>query len=393
MSWGEVKYAINDTLGTDKFNPLNRQITKRPVETKSGLFSVLDKGKQESRVDTLYETSPSSSGGMHTKDALYFVYRYTTGSSYNYRYLAKYEAAANKTVTVASQREDATDKWIWNMTTTLSYYSLNEDELYFVISNTAIRKMSNPSVTVVTLPETPIAFAVNGGYVYYLTSSKLKKYNRADGNVEEVSNIYTPLSNSTSSHHQWSYENFWYYIGTNRKIYKINMETLTIQTIDTNLNTGYLYYCLTDYKHETVLFIRDTTLAYTFNCKTERLNECSYPLSIPSLLESENQIGSSDPKGFINNKIILTNTGRTTGNRTYGYHAVRRWDVNQVVLENRIIFLLKSGFKIKRYSDISLYNPIDYTITTLDLPSSEYIATSDEWIIDDGKWYMIEEAE
>ena len=43
MSWGEVKYAINNSLGTDKFKTINQQIEYRPLEIKSGFFNTLDK--------------------------------------------------------------------------------------------------------------------------------------------------------------------------------------------------------------------------------------------------------------------------------------------------------------------------------------------------------------
>jgi hypothetical protein len=389
MSWGEVKYAINNSLGTDKFKTINQQIEYRPLEIKSGFFNTLDKDKYVSEISTHYDTSPTAYKGMNTDTDFYLVHYYT-GSSYDYYYLTKYNVESQSVMTAYSEKDDSS-----SVLNKITDWFFNKDDgiLYVLISGTMIRKITDLKTTIITLPEQATIFYVKDMFVFYMSSAKFKKFDRIEGKAEEIKTITAAKGTGTSTHCHWPYGSFWYFIGTNGNIYKINLTNYDTITISASIAD---YGILTDYERSTVLIHTGSSISKEFDCKTDTMYSNSYSIAIPNLDPNEKinekQVDSSDPRGFVKGNLIITNKmTRSTTSYLYGYHRLRSWQIDQFILGNRKVLFLKKGLKVRTFGNILIYNASTMQLDKVILADGVYIANGDVYLVDDGQWLNIEE--
>ena len=77
MSWAEIKHALNSTLGTDDFKPLDKMISGNIVIIKENTTWSIPKG-----IDVVYITACGGGGGGGISQLILTIGYCGTGCSY-----------------------------------------------------------------------------------------------------------------------------------------------------------------------------------------------------------------------------------------------------------------------------------------------------------------------
>lgn len=403
MSWSEVKYAVNSTLGTDRFIALNDQIQNRQIHIQNGVHGRINKSiAYDARIDIDRATSNSQIFYvLNCYNKIVFIHK-KGGYSHYYWAITEYDLISNNTRVLTSESEDNSTTYLCSKVKDCCYCPSN-DKVYVLNTDMQVRCVYAFSTVIATLSNAIIFCLTNDNIIYYInTSNKLIKISISEGtiNTVELGSVPAPSptlsvtsSNGNKSH--WLYKNEWFYFATTGNLMKIDLSEGA--AANTNIN-------VTGNKH--ILTEPDSNYAYILingyriNQRIDILNDelitlpTTITLSLPAEALDEyekNYTTGVNLPGFASGFIVLTNV-HCPNNGSYYYFNLRKWDLLQSMFgEDRIFIFIKKGQKIITDGLITICFTATLKMKTFLVPLSGYVVEDDAWIISEGKYMNIEE--